>query len=164
VGEAQRTVGGRQVKCYTGLGLRGDDDPGGGSDPVERTTATTDTTDPPIVTSTTVTPHHGKTLQEQGEGVGDAQNKQEREIGSIGSNRSSSAWVEAANKPAPRTLGDLLAEPPAWVTTQLERSRTKPGLRKALAKTISSQVYGTHERWEEALPLLDAALVEVEDL
>src|SRR5918995_3724387 len=29
VGEAQRTVGGRQVKCYTGLVLKGGDDPGG---------------------------------------------------------------------------------------------------------------------------------------
>ncbi len=45
VGESQRTVGGRQVKCYTGVGLKsggGPDDRGGGG---PSTTATTDTTD-----------------------------------------------------------------------------------------------------------------------
>jgi P4 family phage/plasmid primase-like protien len=58
VGEAQRTVGDKQVKCYTGIGLRSGDDPddhddGGDDDPglsQASTTATTNTTDYTIVT------------------------------------------------------------------------------------------------------------------
>jgi P4 family phage/plasmid primase-like protien len=57
VGEAQRTVGDKQVKCYTGIGLKSGDDPDdpddGGNDspgPSHTTAATTNTTDYTIVT------------------------------------------------------------------------------------------------------------------
>lgn len=45
IGEVQRTVNGRQVKCYAGIGLKGGGDGGDGG----TTTATTDTTDSTIV-------------------------------------------------------------------------------------------------------------------
>jgi P4 family phage/plasmid primase-like protien len=53
VGEAYRTVGGREVKCYTGIGLKGSDGPDGegpggaprAPDQPPSTTTTTDTTD-----------------------------------------------------------------------------------------------------------------------
>ena len=169
VGEAQRTVSGRQVKCYTGLGLRGGDDPGGGgSDPDggndpkpegsgQGTTATTDTTD------STNCYGFKETLQEQGEGEGSiTQNKQERENGSNGS-KGSSGWFGGYEPDRKyRAAAELLEDPPEWLAKQLTQYRANPGkLYKPTAAAMSQTLYDTTERWQEVGPALEAYLERV---
>jgi len=175
VGEAQRTVGGRQVKCYTGLGLKGGDDPkgGGGSDPDDgdapegegTTTATTVTTDPPIVTSTTDTPQRGKTLQEQGEEEQEGPEETNKENGSNGSKGSSRGWIETDEQERAQNAGEMLANPPAWLKDQLGRCRANPeGWLKPTAVAINRAVYGATELRPEVLVVLEAHLEESEDI
>jgi hypothetical protein len=162
VGEAQRTVGGRQVKCYTGLGLKGGDGPEGGDgndprgvapDPEGVTTATTATTD------STNCFGFEETLQEQGKGEQrDRQDKQERKNGSIGSNCSTGGWFAKGARPEPATPEALLADPPPWLAKQLQQCRTTPKLYKPTASAISAAVYGSPARWREVLPVLDRHL------
>ncbi len=68
-------------------------------------------------------------------------------------------WFGASGKPERRyqDASELLADPPAWFVAQLERCRAKPdSLLKPTAVAISSEVYGSAERWREVLPVLDA--------
>jgi hypothetical protein len=78
-------------------------------------------------------------------------------------NAAGGGWY-AYEKPKPDTPERLLADPPEWLTTQLDRSRNRPGLLKPTAHAVSSEVYGTQERWQEVMPLLEACLEEIEEL
>jgi P4 family phage/plasmid primase-like protien len=84
VGESQRTVGGRQVKCYAGIGLKG----GGPDGDSPTTTATTDTTD------STNCFGNEKTLSTEG------QEKQREENGSNGSKGSNAGGENATDSVA----------------------------------------------------------------
>ncbi len=68
-------------------------------------------------------------------------------------------WFDTPGKPErrPQDASEMLADPPAWLAAQLERCRAKPdSLLKPTAVAISSEVYGSAERWREVLPVLDA--------
>jgi putative DNA primase/helicase len=68
-----------------------------------------------------------------------------------------SGWFRPAANPTPRTPEDLLSDPPEWLASQLEQCRANPdSLCRPTAVAISTEVYGTAERWQEVLPVLDA--------
>lgn len=66
-------------------------------------------------------------------------------------------WYSPVPKAADTPEG-LLANPPGWLSGQLERCRSNPGLYKPTANAIAANVYGDPGRGREVLPLLDKHL------
>jgi P4 family phage/plasmid primase-like protien len=157
VGEAQRTVGGRQVKCYTGVGLKGGDDPGGGGYDSDApagggdTTATTDTTDYSIVTYPGMfskTPH--KDHKNRGRGSEETNKKN----GSIGSNGSNGATTYT-------TVDEFFGTPPSWLPDQLKIYRANPKRHIGpLCAAVAAVVLGDGLRGDEVRAEVERILAE----
>jgi len=160
VGEAQRTVGGRQVKCYTGVGLKGGDDPGGGGYDADApaggggataTTATTDTTDSSIVTypgTSSKTPHKDHTNR------GGGSEETNKGNGSIGSNGSDGA-------PTYTTVDEFFGTPPSWLPDQLKIYRENPKRHIGpLCAAVAAEVLGDGLRGDEVREEVERILEE----